>query len=823
MAPTRIVIIGAGIVGTNLADELVSHGWPGSDITVIDQGPLDMPGGSTSHAPGLVFQTSPSKTMTRFATYTRDKLSELGCFSPVGSMEVATTPERLQDLKRKCGYATSWGVPARMLDVDECKSRYPHLDKHVILGALFVPTDGLALAARAVQVLIERTGKAGVRYIGSTPVTGITQVEGRVTGVTIPDGHAIPADIVVSCAGFWGVEVGKLVGLSIPLLPMAHQYVKTTTVPAAKGKVPLPNGVRLPILRHQDQNLYYREHGEQMGIGYYGHAPKPVNAADLGPTAKHVDEKNMPSRLDFTPDDFEMAWKETKQLLPPLRETEIADGFNGIFSFTPDGGSIVGEAPNLGGFFVAEAVWVTHSAGVARAVAELLTFGQAKSDISECDLSRFEQVQLNPDYIHETGQASYDEVYKINHPFQQRLSPRNLRSSPFYARQLELGAEFFEVGGWERPEWYATNKKLLTETAWKPVERDAWAARFYSPVVAAEAWKTRTAVALFDLTARRRLRVSGPGAVDLLKQITTGRVARKPGTITHALLLNDTGGIRSDISVVRLEDNLFQVTANGGIDLSYLSSMAREHNKKGKFVEVQDITTGTCAIGLWGPRSRAVISQVSSADLTNAGLPYSHAKRAIVGGVPVTLLRLSDVGEQGWEIHATADVGLRLWDALYKAAQPLGGIAAGRAAFYSLRLEAGTRLWGTDFGTEHNPFEAGLESAVEPSKEGYIGHAAISALSKQRPSRLLRSITIDDGHSMVLGKEPVFFNDRPVGYVTSSAFGYTVKKPVAFAWLPATVHDGSVVEVEYFGSRLKATVAAGPIYEPQASRYQANL
>lgn len=448
---SKVVIIGAGIVGTNLADELVSRGW--IDITVIDQGPLDMPGGSTSHAPGLVFQTNGSRTMSMFAKYTVSKLLSIDCFNQVGGLEVATTPERLEDLKRKHGWAASWGIETKLLSPEECRELYSLLNQDKVLGGLHIPSDGLALAARATQLLMERTRKAGVRYLGSTAVTGIEQANGRVTGVTTRAG-TVPADIVVSCAGFWGVEVGAMVGLPIPLLPMAHQYVKTTSVPAQSGKNELPNGAQLPILRYQDQDLYYREHGDRYGIGYYGHRPIPVVAASVGETPKQVDEKNMPSRLDFTPEDFEPAWKLTQEMLPALKETQIAEGFNGILSFTPDGGPLVGQAPDLDGFYVADAVWVTHSAGVARAMAEILTTGSSDLDLSGCDLTRFEEVQLSKGYVGETASQDFIEVYDVVHPFQPRESPRMLRASPFHERQRELGASFLETGGWERPEWY---------------------------------------------------------------------------------------------------------------------------------------------------------------------------------------------------------------------------------------------------------------------------------------------------------------------------------------------------------------------------------
>ncbi|KAF3023030.1 hypothetical protein E8E14_011837 [Neopestalotiopsis sp. 37M] len=833
----RVVIIGAGIVGTNIADELVSRGW--TDVTVVEQGPLRMPGGSTSHAPGLVFQTNASKTMTLFARYTVEKLLSIekdgeSCFNQVGGLEIATTPERVEELKRKLGYAHSWGIDARIITTEECKKFYPGLNTEKVLAGLHIPTDGLALAARAVELLIERTKAAGVKYLEMTPVTGIEKADSKVTGVITPDA-TIPADIVISCAGFWGVEIGKMVGLPVPLLPMAHQYAKTTPVPHTNGVtngealtnghtngVVKPNSARLPILRYQDQDLYYREHGDQYGIGYYGHRPIPVDASTLAQATEDVSEHKMPSRLDFTTDDFEPAWKLSQELLPALKQCEIADGFNGIFSFTPDGGPLVGQAPHLDGFYVAEAVWVTHSAGVARAVAELLTDGRSKIDLAECEIARFEQVQLTPGYVSETSQQNFVEIYDILHPHQPRDSPRNLRVSPFFARQEQLGAFFLEVGGWERPFWYEDNAKLLADLPeeWKPVDRDVWSARYYSPIAAAEAWKTRTAVAMYDMTPLRRLEISGKGAVDLLKKLTTGNVSRKPGAVTYTLLLNEQGGVKSDITVARLEDELFQVGVNGPVDTAYFTRLARLQSQAtpDRPAHVRDITGATCCVGLWGPLAREVMAAVSPDDFSNKGLTYFRTKRATIAGIPVTVMRLSYVGERGWEIYASADNGLRLWDALWKAGQPHGVIAGGRIAFNSLRLEKGFRSWGTDMTTEHDPFECGLDFAVKADKAEFVGKAALEGKSAETASRRMRCLTVDDGKSVVLGKEPVFLDGKPTGYVTSAAFGYTVRKPVAYAYLPSSVKEGDAVEIEYFGKRIAATVTAEPLYDPSMSR-----
>jgi glycine cleavage system aminomethyltransferase T/glycine/D-amino acid oxidase-like deaminating enzyme len=830
-ATPRVVIIGAGIVGANLADELSTRGW--TSVTVLEQGPLTLAGGSTSHAPGLVFQTNPSKTMTQFAAYTVDKLLSLGdegvaCFNQVGGLEIATTPERLEDLKRKLGYATSWGIEGRIIDPDECTKHYPLLNQDMVLGGLHVPSDGLASAARAVQLLIRKATAAGVTFIGSTPVTGIEQSGGRVTGVQTPDG-VVPADIVVSCAGFWGPKIGAMAGMAVPLLPLAHQYVKTTTVPelvgANLGANPLDpsNGARMPILRHQDKDLYFREHGDRIGIGSYAHRPMPVDLDRLPEVAPgQMSEHRMPSRLDFTEEDFLPCWEDSRQLLPALHGAEIADGFNGIFSFTPDGGPLIGQAPELEGFYIAEAVWVTHSAGVARAVAEMLIEGQSRTPLHECEVSRFEAVQTAESYVSETSQQNFVEIYDILHPLQPRESPRDLRTSPFNCRQKELGAFFLEASGWERPHWFEANRHLLDEmpAEWRAPERGPWAAMFNSPISAAEAWKTRTAVALYDMTALKRLEVSGPGALALLQRLSAGQIDKKPGAVTYCLLLNDDGGVRSDITIARLDEATFQVGANGNIDFDYFTREARKQTAAdvSQWAQIRDITGSTCCIGLWGPLAREVIAKVSSDDFTNDGLRYFRTKQVRIGGIPVTAMRLSYVGELGWELYTTAEHGLKLWDLLVEAGEEQGIIAAGRGAFNSLRLEKGYRLWGTDMTPEHEPYQAGLGFSIGKNKESFVGSDALAARSAQPAAKQLRCLTVDDGTSVVLGKEPVYFKGEPAGYVTSAAYGYTVGKPIAYAWLPADASEGDAVEIEYFGTRVAATVAAEPLVDPGMER-----
>jgi dimethylglycine oxidase len=319
---------------------------------------------------------------------------------------------------------------------------------------------------------------------------------------------------------------------------------------------------------------------------------------------------------------------------------------------------------------------------------------------------------------------------------------------------------------------------------------------------------------MYDMTPLKRLEVSCPGALDLLQRLTTGEMDKSVGSVTYTLALDEAGGIRSDVTVARLGEQLFQVGANGPLDHDYFQRQAPEDGS----VQIRDITGGTCCIGLWGPRARDLVQRLTADDFSNDGLKYFRAKRARIGGVPVTAMRLSYVGELGWELYTSADNGQRLWAVLWRAGQDLGVIAAGRAAFNSLRLEKGYRAWGHDMTTEHNPYEAGLGFAVRKQKDDFVGRKAIAGISDDTVSRRLSCLTVDDGRSVVLGHEPVYVDGRPAGYVTSAAFGHTVGRPIAYAWLPAAATVGTRVEIEYFGTRIAATVAAEPLVDPEMTR-----
>ncbi|MFI5587982.1 FAD-dependent oxidoreductase [Amycolatopsis sp. NPDC051758] len=682
-ARPRVVVLGAGLVGCALADELTERGW--TDVTVLG-------GGEAGAHPGLVFRTDEDRTLTEFAKYTAEKYGGLDgqwCFNPVGSLELATSPERLAELKQRHGWATSWGVRGYLRTPRECADLHPLLDGSRLLGGLHVPGDGLLHPRRAAEAQARRAKARGARFT-TDEVVAVDRAGGRVTGVVTTTGR-FRADVVISCDGS-----GGLAGLSVPQVPLTHEYTLTAPLPELAGHNDEHVQAGKPVLRHLDTGMYVREHVDRLGVG-----------------------------------------AATADLIPALRDAKVETTTTVVLPCTPDGRPLLGEHPDLDGFWVAEAVRVEHSAGVARELARWLVDGQPSLALHGCDLARF--------------------------PPSSRSTAGPVRTGPFHERQLAAGAHFGSADGWARPERYSAD-------------------------AGAEALVTRERVAMFDLTSVPRLAVTGPGALPFLQAMTTGDLAKPPGTVTETLLLGEDGGVRGCLTVARLGER-FHVGAGGRLDLDWL----RRHLPGDGTAQIHETTPGTCCLGVWGPSSGEVLPELSTTDCS--------AEETFVGDVPVVALRLSTVGEPGWELHTTADLGRILWDELRER-----GIAvAGHQAFTSLRLEAGGRTAGVDFTTEHDPYEAGLGFAVRMDKGYFLGRDALAGRSEATVSRRLTRLTADD---VVLGKEPVYVEGRAAGYVTSAGFGYTTGKTIVYAWLPVEYgRPGTPVEIEHFGTRVAGRVA----------------
>jgi glycine cleavage system aminomethyltransferase T len=503
-----------------------------------------------------------------------------------------------------------------------------------------------------------------------------------------------------------------------------------------------------------------------------------------------------------------------------MRPSDPSRSLNGMFSFTPDAASIVGESRHARGVWVCEAVWVTHAGGMGQQVAQWIANGEPAYDLSEADANRFYPFQATPPYVLARGKQQYREVYDILHPLQQMSHPRGLRLSPWHQRHVDLGAEFFSSAGWERPQWFRRNESLLTGAEWE--RRQGWAAQNWSPAVGAEHLATRERVSLFDITAFAKLDVTGSDACAFLERISANRIDRPVGTIVYTSMLTPSGGIRCDLTVTRKAEDLFRVVTGGGSgqhDLAWLRAQIRD----GERVTITERTGSLFALGLWGPRARDVLAGVTDADVSNEAFPYLTATYLNIGEVgPVWAQRISYAGELGWELYGQFAMGDRAWDLLWEAGREHGLIAAGGGAFDSLRLEKGYRLWNQDVNTEHDPFEAGLGFAVKMDKPGFQGKAALQRKLVEGHARTLACMTLDDPSAVVMGKEPIWANGNVVAYVTSASYGYSIGRGIAYGYLPADVAAvGTPVEVEYFGERFPATVSVEPLWDPKGERLKA--
>jgi glycine cleavage system aminomethyltransferase T/glycine/D-amino acid oxidase-like deaminating enzyme len=804
------VIVGAGIVGASAAWHLAELGQP--DVLVLDQGPLFETGGSTSHAPGLVFQTNPSRTTCRIAQDTVALYESLGegCWYGVGSLEVATTPERMRELKRRLGFSRAYGIEGgELLTPAEAAQHVPLLDPDAILGAYRVPSDGIARAVDIVALLAGQAQARGVAFEGGVRVTGFDLRDGRLHGVETDQGR-VECERVLICAGIWGPTVGALAGVPIPLVAVQHQLVWTDPVAELAGET---REVAHPILRHQDMAMYFRHRADHYAVGNYRHEPIATAQRDL---RTGTDAAIMP----FTPDDFDVAEAEAARLLPALKGTmrpaSPARSLNGMFSFTPDGASVVGESATARGVWVCEAVWITHAAGMGRQVAEWMALGEPSYDLHEADANRFYPYQTTAPYVLERGKQQYREVYDILHPRQQMARPRKLRLTPFHPAHAALGASFVVGAGWERPQWFEANRKLLTGAPWE--RRDDWAARLWSPIEGAEHLATRSAAALYDLTPFAKFDVRGPGAEAFLERVCANRIGgRAAGAIVYTAMLTPRGRIRCDLTVTREADDRFRVVT-GGVsgphDLAWLRAQVRQ----GERLTITEVTGSTFVLGLWGPNARAILAAVTDADVSNEAFPYLTSRYLDVGEVPVWAQRISYVGELGWELYGDVAMGQRVWELLWAAGRGHGLVAAGLGAFDSLRLEKGYRLWGQDIHVEHDPLEAGLGFAVRWAKD-FQGKAALEAVRERGVSRRLVPMLLDDPSAVALGNEPVWGGGRVVAHLTSAAYGYWIGRGIGYAYLPVELAgEGTKVEIEYLDERYPATVATEPLVDPKGER-----
>ena len=822
-----VVVVGAGCVGLSAAWHLAQLGW--RDVVVVEQGALPAAGGSSSHAPGGMFQTNPARFMTQAARHSvrfyADLRDENGdaCAELTGGLELAVSPARLQEIRRRRAIGRGFGLQGEMLSPAECAKLLPHLDSKRVLGGLFVPDDGSIRMVPSMQALAKKVSETGaVEICDRTVVTGFQVSENKrgekkIVGVETDQGK-IKTDRVLCCAGIWGPKIARMAGLVFPFLPLSHPYAVSRPIAALEKSAKQRGEISFPIARAQDHDLYFRARWDRCGVGSYRHRPQPVSAEALLPPDQ---AEVMPSLLKWNPDLLAESWRRARVLFPDLGALEEAsEQINGVFSFTADGHSILGESLALRGFWAAEAVWLTHAPGLGKIIAEWMHAGEPQADCHLADINRFHKNQYAPDHIRRRSLRTYIEVYDILHPKVQPGTCRGIRRSPMHSRHQELGAEFFEASGFERPQWYEANRNLLQPL--ETPERDEWSGRHWSPIESAEAMAVRQRGGIFDLSAFSVLEVSGSGAMAFLQRLCANNVDVETGRIVYANLLTDSGGIAADLTVIRTGPQKFLLPTGGAAgprDFAWLSRFQPGDDS----VRLADLTGRFAVAGFWGKGALAAADEVAAG---LGGLKYFRAGEFFVGGtVPVLAARISYIGEYGWEFYAPSECGAALWDELRRVGDSHGMIPAGFGAFNALRMEKGMRGYGAELDADRNPLEAGLGFAVKFGKGDFKGRSALERIRDAGTVRKLCVFTVDDGQAL-LGLETIYAaddksgkGDKPLGYVTSADFGPAVGKSIGMAYLPVEFSKaGTRLEVDYLGTRLGAEVAADILFDPNGAR-----
>ena len=836
------VVIGAGAVGCSVAYHLSELG--AEDVTVIDQGPLPVTGGSSVHAPGIMFQTSPSKIQTKTAYYTSRLLSDAGVYDEVGGIELARSEERMDFLRRRVEWAESYGLPdPQLLSPEEVTDYLPLVNEDEILGGYYSPSDGRVDGISALQWYIANAD--GADFYGNTEVTDLDVTGGQVTAVETDRG-TIECERCVMATNNWGYQTAQMAGLDLPIAPVEHQYVVTepmeefADVESSIGDntdgldVPgqreiaeaMSQGPTQPVGRDQDNSLYFRNHGDSLGLGSYNHETLSVDPDDMGTNT----EDRQASVRGFTAEHWEQPThadreKSPKQafdeLLPATQDADYLATENGIFVFTPDGMPAVGPTASVDGLWSALAIWWTHSGGYGRIVAEWMENGVPRLPSGPVDtggihVRRFEPHAGEKEYFVDKGAKRYQQVYSIVEPRWQPSEHRGLRTSPFYDKQQELGAEFYQAGGWETAQWYESNADLVAEYEELIPEQEGWTGINRSPIEAAEHLHTRDAVSMFDMTSFSSIMVEGPDATSFLQRMCSNDVDSEVGKVRYSLLCNEGGGILGDVTVVRLDDDRYMVTTGGGNSPAIHGGWLEEHAPDTVSVQIQE--GGKTTIGLWGPKARLLLQRCTDADVSNDGFPYFTAKRIYVGEVPVIALRVSYVGELGWELWAPVEYGRRLWETLSEAGEDLDVRPMGGGALSSMRLEKGYRLWGTDIDTDSNPYEAGLPFAVDLDTD-FVGKEALEAAKAEGIDSKITPITLDDSTDILRTGCPVIVGGEAQGYVQAADFGYSLGESIAYTYLPAEYTDaGTSVQVRCEGDLYDATVRDEPLFDPGRDR-----
>jgi glycine cleavage system aminomethyltransferase T/glycine/D-amino acid oxidase-like deaminating enzyme len=797
----RAVVIGGGVGGASILYWLTRLGW--TDVVLVERARVTS--GSTFHSAGLVGQLRGSLSLTQMMMNSVDLYRTLGQevglqtgWHEVGSLRLASSTERMEELARQAGWAKTFGLPLELVSAQDAQRMFPPMSTDGVLGAAYLSTDGYIDPSQLTYALVEGARRRGAEICEDTRVTGIETAAGRVKKV-VTDKGAIDTELVVNAGGMFAAEIGRLVGVTVPLIPMAHEYLITTPSDLPRD---------MPTMRDPSLLVYYRPESGGLVMGGYERDPKPWSLDGIPP--------------DFNGKLLEPDWERFEPLMtnaivrtPTLKDARVVRLVNGPEAFTPDGEFILGPT-EVRGFWVAAgfcAHGLAGAGGMGRLVAEWIVDGRPHLDAWEMDSRRFGRHYISREYTLARTVEVYSTYYDVKYPGHERSAGRPLRLSPAYPRLKELGAAFGEKSGWERANWFEPNAAKGDES----LRPRGWAGRLWSPAIEAEHRACRETAALFDFTSFAKIEVRGRGAAEFLERLSDNRIARRVGALTYTQMLNDGGGIECDFTITRIAEDRFRIvtgTAFGQHDLFWI----RDHVPEDGSVQVEDVTSSLACIGLWGPAARQILQPLTTTDLANSAFPYMTSQQLAIGSVPCYALRVTYVGELGWELYCPSEFGLRLWDTIWDAGRGHGLSAGGYKAVDSMRLEKGYRVWGADIGPEVNPYEAGLSVFVKLDKGDFIGRDALLKAREAQAATRLACLVLDDPHSVALGSEPVRIDGKIAGRVTSGGYGYTVGHSIAYAYVPAGVGTRTNVEVEIFGTWVPGRVAEEPLFDPQGAR-----
>jgi 4-methylaminobutanoate oxidase (formaldehyde-forming) len=800
----RVVIVGGGIVGCSVAYHLTKLGW--RDVVLLER--RDLSCGTTWHAAGLVGQLRSSHNLTRLARYGAVLYERLEAetgqatgFRRCGSISVARTAERLIELKRGASMARCFGVDVEPISAAEAGNLWPPMRTDDLAGAVWIPGDGRTNPIDTTLALARGARQGGATIVENVIVTGIQRKDGAARGVRTDRGD-VAADVVVNCAGMWGREVGRMAGVNVPLHAAEHFYIVTE---------PMAGVTRdLPVLRDTDGYIYVREEVGGLLMGGFEPAAKPWGMDGIPPEFK----------FSLLPEDWEhfrVLMEQACVRIPALETAPVRRHVNGPESFTPDNRYMLGEAPELRNFFVAagfNSVGIASAAGAGQALAEWIVGGQPSMDLWDVDIRRFQPFQGNARYLRERTTEVVGLLYAMHWPFRQPETARGVRRSVLHDRLAARGAVFGVVAGWERANWFAA-------AGVEPRYLYSYGRQNWFPCAAAEHRAVREAVGLFDQSSLAKLLLQGPDATAALQRVCANDVDVAPGRIVYTQMLNARGGIECDLTVTRLGADLYLVVTIAAAATHDADWIRR--GVAGARVTLTDVTSASSVLGVMGPRSRELLSRLTSADLSNAAFPFGAAREIDLGNAIARAIRITYVGELGWELHVPAEFAARVYEDVAAAGENLGLRHAGYHAMDSLRLEKGYRSWGHDIGADDTPLEAGLAFAVAFKKD-FVGREALLRQRGRPLARRLVMFALDDPEPLLLGDEPIWRDGVLVGRITSGAYGHTLGRSVGMGYVSypdgvdAPFVQSGRWELEIATERLAAAAQLEPPYDPRSAR-----